>query len=84
MSERGKRDARRRIHRAAQLTNDAEPELEDAYLVSWVFLAEWSDPAGQRWMTRLSGSADGAESPPIWQAQGLLYHALYDWPAEDD
>lgn len=73
------KDARGRVHRAIQATNEANPELEGSVLVGWVLVAEWSDEEGERWLSRLSGSGGGDHSPPRWQVEGYMNHALRDW-----
>jgi hypothetical protein len=52
------------------------PPKEDVLLVGWVVMAEWMEPGGDRFISRLL--ADG--STP-WQAKGYLYEGLNGvWP----
>jgi hypothetical protein len=54
----------------------AFPPKEDVLLVGWVVMAEWMEPDGQRFISRMLG--DG--STP-WQAKGYLYEGLNGaWP----
>lgn len=76
------KNARRDVHQAIQASNDANPEIEEAVLVNWALVAEWSDPEGQRWISRLSGNDGGEDSPPRWTVEGLLHYALYSFDQE--
>ena len=78
----GEMDARKLVHEVVQTTNDSNPDLEGSVLTGWVLISEWSDPEGQRWLSRLSGSGMGESSPPPWQQQGYLWNALNGWPGE--
>ncbi len=77
-------NARRSVHEAIQFTNDSNENLEDSILVGWACVCEWSDPQGSRWLSRLSGSAGGEDSPPTWQSRGYLHEALTNWDEFDD
>ncbi len=72
-------NARRRVHEAIQLTNDSNENLEGSILVGWACVAEWSDPQGSKWLSRVTGSAGGEDSPPTWQSRGYLHEALTNW-----
>ncbi len=77
-------DARKRIHEAIQDTNDSNRELEEAVLIGWALVAEWSDPEGERWLSTASGSGSGEDSPPFWQTRGYLHEALQNWPSSEE
>lgn len=76
MSEGG---PRKRIHEAVQATNDQQDELDDALLVGWVLVAEWMDPEGDRWLSKVSGTNGGEDSPNSWTERGYLHEVLYHW-----
>lgn len=65
--------ARDAIHQAIQ---QHAPRGEDAILTGWVFVAEWVDHDGERWLSKAH-----AASTTAWGANGMLHEAIYgDWP----
>ena len=54
----------------------AIPPRDEVMLVGWVVVAEWMEPSGDRFVSRLLSSGS---SP--WQAKGYLYEGLHGtWP----
>lgn len=85
MNEDAARNAREAMGEAIQSSarineaSDEENPIEDAMLLGWVVMAEWMDPEGHRWLSRLSGLAGGDRSAPDWQLKGYLHTGLYEW-----
>lgn len=69
--------ARAMLAESIQATASTDEELNGAVLMGWVVVAEWMSPAGQRWLSRVDGSASG-EGCPAWQVQGYLHNALFE------
>lgn len=69
---------RKRVHDAIQTMTEAGDGLEDAVLVNWVVVADWSASDGERFFSQTCGGAGGEDSPPPWVEKGLLYHGLSD------
>lgn len=79
---------RKHLHSSIQETTKIDDDMEGCVLKGWVCIAEWIDPDGRPWLTRVDGGATG-ESLPSWQSQGYLYSTLNDgWvptpPGEED
>lgn len=55
--------------------DDAMPE--GTVLKGWCCVAEWVDPEGNQWLTRVAGGPTG-DSIPIWQIQGYLHNSLHE------
>lgn len=68
-------DELREIREALEQPIRNYADLDGAMLVGWVVLGEWSDPEGERWITKTAGDVNDA-NPPIWTVKGWLYHAL--------
>lgn len=71
---------REHLHDSIQSTVSLDEELpEGTVLKGWVLVAEWVDPKGSGWLTRLSGGpgtiGDDCDLPD-WQQQGYLHNAL--------
>ena len=53
---------------------------EGAVLTGWTLVAEWMDPDGDRWLSKIH--------PPhltSWQSNGMHHEALHGhWPDPDD
>jgi hypothetical protein len=47
----------------------------EGVLTGFVVIAEWSEPDGDRWITKTAGDLND-DGPPIWTVKGWLYHAL--------
>lgn len=71
------RKARVILAESIQASAATDDELEGAVLMGWVLVAEWMAPSGQRWLSKVDGSATG-EGCPAWQTQGYLHNALFD------
>jgi hypothetical protein len=64
--------AREAIHEAIQ---KHAPRGEDALLTGWVFVAEWVDHDGERWLSKAA-----AASTSNWAANGMHHEAIWgDW-----
>jgi len=71
--------AREAIHDAIQQHARIARE-EGAILTGWVVVAEWMDPAGERWLSKAH-----AASTTSWAAKGMHHEALNgDWPDGGD
>jgi hypothetical protein len=68
--------AREQLHAAIQGTNQTDQNLEGAMLMGWVVVAEWMAPDGERWLSRVDGTA-ARKGCPEWQREGYLHNALY-------
>lgn len=75
--------ARKQLHSAIQATGQTDNDLEGAMLMGWVVVAEWMAPNGQRWLSRVDGTASG-EGCPEWQRHGYLHNALFSDGFSDD
>lgn len=74
---------RKEIHEA--ITQARDGPTNDAVLVSAIVVAEWMDPSGDRWISRIATTNGGDETPPSWTCEGLLHHALYgNWTDDDN
>lgn len=78
---------REHLHESLQHTISLdENSPEGAMLVGWVSVAEWMAPDGGRWLSRMTGAADG-EPLSTWQRQGYLHNALHaedEWDAVEE
>jgi hypothetical protein len=72
------KNTRKRLHDAIQETNDSDPDLEGAVLKAWVLVAEWINADGEPFLSTISGTSNGEDSPPHWIEQGYLHNALYE------
>lgn len=68
---------------AESIADKVQPDIESAFLLGYVVLAEWMDADGTRWLTRNAGNGQG-EFIPAWQLNGYLNEALNNWPSVDD
>lgn len=69
--------ARTTMARVIQETASTDDDLEGAVLMGWVLVAEWMAPSGERWLSKVDGTAMG-QGCPNWQTQGYLHNALFD------
>lgn len=76
---------REHLHSSIQKTSEIDDDMDGCMLKGWVCVAEWIDPEGRSWLTRLDGGPQG-ESLPSWQAQGYLHNSLFEGfgPPPDD
>jgi hypothetical protein len=74
--------ARDILRRAVQETASTAPDLEGAFVVGFIAVAEWMTPSGQRWLSRVDGGPDGGL--PEWQRHGYLHNALFSDGFDDD
>ena len=71
------------VFRAVQSTHESDDDLEGSALVGIVLVAEWLDPSGKRWLSRLSFGPND-EGLTTWQVNGYLHEALHNWPEDDE
>lgn len=78
--------AREELHRAiGEVTpfGDEDEDMPDAgVLTGWVLVAEWQGTDGNRWLSKLSGSAAG-KGLPSWQERGFCNEVVHHWPEDD-
>lgn len=66
--------AQTRIHSAIS----DRPPVPGAELVGWALVAEWTDPAGAKLLSRL-----GCRDSALWEFRGYMHEGLYGaWTAE--
>ena len=58
-------------------------DSEYSTLTSFVLVAEWMSPSGDKWLSRYSGN--GAGDPlPRWTGDGLLHYGLKLYAVKED
>lgn len=76
-------DARKAREALTQSLNANGPDNIAGVCTAWVYVAEWADGTGRRWLSVNSGNAAGDELPS-WTKTGMLNEALNgDWPVFD-
>lgn len=79
--------ARSQLHQAiSDVTpfGDSDEEMPDGgVLTGWVLVAEWQGTDGNRWLSKLSGTAMGDKGLPLWHERGFCNEVVDHWPEDD-
>ena len=67
------------VYDAIQSTHNTDEDLDGSVLLGFIAIAEWSDPKGARWLSKMTQDVSG-NAASQWAIQGWLHNALYDWP----
>lgn len=74
------------LYGAIQESGEMDDQLQGAYCMGFIVIAEWSAVDGKRWLSSVAGGPNG--DIPIWQSRGYLHDMLFDPPVgvvvEDD
>lgn len=75
--------AREQLFEAIQATAVTDDDIESSVLTGFLVIAEWTSPAGERWLSKVSG--DHTASLPAWRERGFAAEVLHDfWPSNAD
>lgn len=75
--------AREQLFEAIQATAVTDDDIESSVLTGFLVVAEWTDPEGERWLSKISG--DHAGRLPAWRERGFAAEVMHDWwPSNSD
>lgn len=73
------RKARAGVRSAIQQNPPPSFATKGALVTGWSLVAEWMDPDGEKWLSRLD-----SEDLTSWAREGMFFEALGDWEEDED